>query len=70
MDWSGIEGNWQQYKASAHRRWSEITLRELELIGGRQERLAGQVQAVYGISAQEAKAQVRRWQDEQSAVGG
>ena len=65
MDWSSIEGNWPRYKASAHARWREITLRELGLIAGRRERLTGQVQAVYGLSSEEARTQVRQWLDEQ-----
>lgn len=68
MHWSTIEGNWQRYKASAHARWGEITLDELDLIAGRRERLTGQIHAVYGISRGDAEAQVRRWLDEQASA--
>lgn len=68
MDWSTIEGNWQRYKASAHARWGEITLDELDLIAGRRERLIGQIHAVYGLSPEEARAQVRRWLDEHASA--
>ena len=68
MDWSTIEGNWQRYKASAHARWAEIRLDELDQIAGRRERLTGQIHAVYGISRAEAEAQVRRWLDEQEST--
>lgn len=64
MDWNSIEGDWQRYKTSAHARWAEITLAELDQIAGHRERLTGQIHAVYGISPGEAQAQVRRWLDE------
>ena len=66
MDWNSIEADWQRYKARAHARWAEITLAELEVIAGHRERLTGQIHAVYGLSPDEAKAQVRRWLDEQA----
>jgi hypothetical protein len=66
LDWSTIEADWQRYKASAHARWHEITLAELELIAGHRARLTGQIQAVYGLSPEEAKVQVRRWLDVQA----
>jgi uncharacterized protein YjbJ (UPF0337 family) len=65
VDWSTIEGDWQRYKASAHARWGEIRLDELEAIAGHRARLTGQIHAVYGLSTDEAKAQVRRWLEEQ-----
>lgn len=68
MDWSSIERDWQRYKALAHARWAEIRLDELDLIAGRRERLTGQIQAVYGISRDEAEAQVRRWLGEQASA--
>ena len=68
MDWSSIEADWPRYKPSAHARWPKITLDELDLIAGCRERLTGQVHAVYGLSADEAKAQVRRWLDEQAST--
>ena len=68
MDWTRIEGDWQRYKTSAHARWAEIRLDELDLIAGRRERLTGQIHAVYGIPRAEAEAQVRRWLDEQAAA--
>jgi uncharacterized protein YjbJ (UPF0337 family) len=68
VDWSSIEGDWQRYKASAHVRWAEIRLEELDLIAGRRERLTGQIHAVYGVSRAEAEAQVRRWLEEQASA--
>ena len=64
MDWTSIEADWQRYKRSAHARWAEITLAELDLIAGHRERLTGQIHAVYGLSPDQAKAQVRRWLDD------
>lgn len=68
MDWHSIEADWPRYKSSAHARWAKITLDELDLIAGQRERLTGQIHAVYGLSPDEAKAQVRRWLDEQAST--
>jgi len=68
VDWSSIERDWQRYKARAHARWGEITLGELELIAGHRERLTGQIHAVYGVSPDEARTQVRRWLEEQASA--
>jgi len=70
LDWSTIEKNWPCYRSSAHARWGQITLFELDLIGGHRERLTGQIHAVYGVSRDEAKAQVRRWLDDQREPAG
>lgn len=69
MDWSSIERDWQRYKTSVQARWARITLLELDLIAGHRERLTGQIHAVYGISPDEARAQVNRWLDEQPEAG-
>ena len=69
MDWSTIETHWQRYKGRAHARWAKITLDELDLIAGHRDRLIGQIHAVYGVSREEAKAQVHRWLGEQPEAG-
>jgi uncharacterized protein YjbJ (UPF0337 family) len=62
MDWAGIEANWLYYKSSAKARWTRISADELEVIGGRRERLASQIQEVYGISKEIAQMQLESWQ--------
>lgn len=65
MDWERIEANWQHFKASAHARWGMITPDEFDIIGGRREHLAGQIQEIYSISLEAAQRQVESWRAEQ-----
>ena len=65
MDWDRIQANWKHFKASARVRWGRISADEFELIGGRQEQLAGQIQKVYGITRNMAQMQVESWQGQQ-----
>jgi uncharacterized protein YjbJ (UPF0337 family) len=48
--------------------WGKLTEDQLDVIEGRRELLLGKLQETYGISAEEADDQVRRWED--SLVGG
>ena len=50
MDWGRIEENWQHYKVIARVRWGRISADEFDLINGRIEVLAGQIEEVYGVS--------------------
>jgi len=69
MDWERIQGDWGHYKLRARLRWTRITAEEFDLIGGRREVLAGQIQEVYGISLGAAQMQLESWQGLQQAPG-
>jgi uncharacterized protein YjbJ (UPF0337 family) len=69
MEWNRIEGNWKQYMDSARLQWGRISADELELIGGRRDTLAGQIQEVYGITKAEADRQVELWRGQQKEMG-
>jgi hypothetical protein len=65
MDWDRIQANWQHYKVVARVRWDRISADEFDLIAGRREALAGQIQEVYRISPEMARMQVESWQGQQ-----
>ena len=67
MDWQRIQGNWQHYKVLARMRWPRISADEFDLIEGRLEVLAGQIQEVYGVSNDAARMQIESWQGQQRA---
>jgi uncharacterized protein YjbJ (UPF0337 family) len=50
MDWQPIEGNWQQLRDKIRSRWARLTDRDLELIEGKRDQLAGMIQVRYGSS--------------------
>lgn len=62
MEWDRIRANWPHYQVLAQARWAEITARELEMIDGQREVLAGHISAVYDISPFAAQMQLEAWQ--------
>ena len=65
MNWDHIQANWQHYKVIARVRWGRISADEFDLIAGRREALAGQIQEVYRVSPEMAQQQVESWQGQQ-----
>lgn len=57
-----IEGNWEELKGIVKEQWGELTDDRLQVIAGRREQLAGEIQQAYGISKEEAEKQVRAFE--------
>lgn len=64
MEWSRIEGDWQNHKNSFKRRWRKLS--NVDVVTGQRERLAVSIQEKYGISNDEAQKQLTVWQDRQT----
>jgi uncharacterized protein YjbJ (UPF0337 family) len=62
MNWDRIEGNWKQFKGSVKERWGKLTDDELDVIAGKRDKLAGRIQASYGVSKDAAEQQLTHWQ--------
>lgn len=62
MDWSRISGNWTHWRGRVRERWGRLTDDQLDLIAGRREQLAGRIQELYGISAEDADRQLKNWE--------
>ncbi len=60
--WDQIEGNWVEFKGLVKERWGELTDDDLLQIQGERQQLVGRIQQTYGISLDEADAQVREWE--------
>lgn len=65
MNWDRIQGDWKQFKGNIKVRWGKLTDDELDVIAGKRDVLAGKIQEAYGISKEEAEAQVNEWQNDQ-----
>lgn len=65
MNWDRIEGNWKQLKGSVKQQWGKLTDDQLDVIAGKRDHLAGQIQESYGISKDEAEKQLAAWQERQ-----
>ena len=62
MSWDEIKARWQAHLGKLARHWDRISERELDAIAGDRDRLSRRIQAVYGISAQEADRQIHDWE--------
>jgi uncharacterized protein YjbJ (UPF0337 family) len=62
MNWDRIAGNWKQAKGKMKEQWGKLTDDDLMEIEGRREQLVGKIQTRYGITHEEAEAQVSGWE--------
>jgi uncharacterized protein YjbJ (UPF0337 family) len=63
MNWSQIEGNWKQFKGKVKEQWGRLTDDQLDVIAGKRDQLAGEVQEAYGIGKDEAERQIRSFEN-------
>jgi uncharacterized protein YjbJ (UPF0337 family) len=61
MNWEQVEGTWKDIAGSAKAHWGKITDDDWMVISGRKEQLAGAVEKRYGITKEQAEAQVETW---------
>jgi uncharacterized protein YjbJ (UPF0337 family) len=60
--WDKIKGSWTQTKGAIKEQWGKLTDDDLMEIRGRREQLVGKIQTRYGVSHEEAEAQVSGWE--------
>ena len=60
--WEKIKGSWNQTKGAIKEQWGKLTDDDLLEIQGRRDQLVGKIQTRYGISQEEAEAQVSGWE--------
>jgi uncharacterized protein YjbJ (UPF0337 family) len=58
-----LEGNWKQLKGKVKVKWGKLTDDDLDVVEGRRDVLAGKIQERYGISKDEAEAQLDAWDE-------
>ena len=58
-----IEGNWIEAKGKVKEHWGKLTDDDLAQIQGQREQLVGRIQALYGISVEEANKEVTDWEN-------
>jgi uncharacterized protein YjbJ (UPF0337 family) len=68
MNWDTVAGNWTEFKGKIKESWGKFTDDELDLIAGKRDQLVGLIQKTYGVTAEEAERQVRRF--ERAGAGG
>lgn len=60
--WEKFKGSWQQTKGAVKEQWGKLTDDDLMQVQGRREVLVGKIQTRYGISHDQAEAQVSGWE--------
>ncbi len=60
--WEKIKGSWVQTKGAVKEQWGKLTDDDLMEIQGRREQLVGKIQTRYGVTREEAEAQVSGWE--------
>ena len=60
--WEKIKGSWNQTKGAIKEQWGKLTDDDLMEIQGRRDQLIGKIQTRYGISQEQAEAQVSGWE--------
>ena len=63
--WDKIKGSWTQTKGAVKEQWGKLTDDDLMEIQGRRDQLVGKIQMRYGISQEQAEAQVSGWEHKQ-----
>jgi uncharacterized protein YjbJ (UPF0337 family) len=65
--WEKIKGSWSQTKGAVKEQWGKLTDDDLLTIEGRRDQLVGKIQTRYGISQDQAEAQVSAWEQKHSS---
>src|SRR5262245_65808352 len=60
--WEKIKGSWTQTKGAVKEQWGKLTDDDLLEIEGRRDQLVGKIQSRYGITHEQAEAQVSSWE--------
>ena len=60
--WQKIKGSWNTAKGAVKEQWGKLTDDDLMEIQGRRDQLVGKIQMRYGISQEQAEAQVSGWE--------
>jgi uncharacterized protein YjbJ (UPF0337 family) len=61
MNWTQVEGKWDQFKGEAQRQWGKLTDDDLTVIRGDRDKFVGKVKERYGVEKEEAERQVDEW---------
>jgi uncharacterized protein YjbJ (UPF0337 family) len=61
MNWTQIEGKWEQVKADVKTQWGKLTDDDITYVSGQREKLVGKLQERYGVLRERAQKDVDEW---------
>ncbi len=62
MNRDQIEGKWTELKGRVREKWGKLTDDELEVIGGKRQKLAGLLQQKYGFAKEQAEREIAEFE--------
>lgn len=66
--WAKLKGSWTQTKGAVKEQWGKLTDDDLMEIQGQRDQLVGKIQVRYGISQEQAEAQVSGWEHRRKSL--
>jgi len=61
MNWSTLQGNWNEAKGKVKTKWGRLTDDDLMQVEGNKDRLVGVIQQKYGIGREKAEQQLEEF---------
>ena len=61
MNWTAIEGKWDQLRGDVKGQWGKLTDEDLKVIGGKFDGLVGKIVERYGTKKETAHKEVTEW---------
>ena len=61
MNWTQIEGKWDQVKGDVKTKWGKLTDDDMTSLKGKKDGLVGKIVERYGVLKDEAETQVDEW---------
>jgi uncharacterized protein YjbJ (UPF0337 family) len=61
MNWSQLEGRWEQFAGQVKSQWGKLTDDDLKNIAGKRQQLVGKLQERYGVLKEDLEKQVNDW---------
>jgi uncharacterized protein YjbJ (UPF0337 family) len=58
-----IKGQWKQVKGRVKEQWGRLTEDDLDVIAGKRDQLLGRIQQRHGLAKDEARKQVREFEE-------
>ena len=61
MNWTQIEGRWKEFKGDVRTKWGKLTDDDIDMVGGKKDKLVGRLQQLYGSKREDLEKEVDQW---------
>jgi uncharacterized protein YjbJ (UPF0337 family) len=61
MNWTQIEGQWNELTGRVKSQWGKLTDDDLKNVAGKKDQLLGKIQQRYGVLKADAEVQLDKW---------